>query len=121
MTNIFHSLRNRELTGTRLNLLYKGDCERCFYYWNLSQESRSEGQKTWIPGRIHRIGPIFNIEKPIMTPVYSRFHGIKVEQGDNRTETVFRVCPELKGTGYNNLVVCRRYHPFGPCSLYVVD
>jgi hypothetical protein len=120
MTNIVTFLRNRE-TGSNQRLLYEGDCEGCFYYWNLSSESRSEGQKTWISGRIHRIGPIFNIEKPIMTPVYCRFHGIKVEQSDNRTESVFKACPELKGTGYNNLVSCRRYYSVGPCSLYVVD
>jgi len=111
MINIFHSLRNRELTG-RLDLLYKGDCERCFYYWNLSPESRSEGQKTWISGRIHRIGTRSTTRK--------EFHCIRIDQSDRRNEHAFRACPELKGTGYNNLIVCRRYNMCSPSHLYVV-
>lgn len=110
MINIFYRLREQETTG-KISLLYEGDCERCFLYWNLSQESRSEGQKTWISGRIHRIGP--------RSTTHEKFHYIRVEQNDRRDEDALKGCPELEGTGYNNLVACREWS-LGPSHLFAV-
>ena len=91
------------------------DCEHCVRYWN-SDESKSVEQKAWIPNKIYRIGPVLDDaivethsdELPTQPPHVDRMHCVKVEQSDSVTERAFTSFPELRDTGYNNIITCKR-------------